>query len=191
MRTCLLCARDFRTPYNLRRHYQQFHPLESQPQRLRMSRRSQLMDEAESEEEYDEVSDPEAEEEEERVVDEDEDIDEDDEDDAENDNDGVDDTENNVFDWLIEEAAEDMIEGDNHAELQSRFRRKFAEILHWQYRLRQHPVYKKVMATARDLHDSGGEYDWPEAYETAVEQRKFLLNRLVPRKEGNEDDVSS
>ena len=37
-RNCKICDRDFSRPYNLRRHYQEFHPLENQPKRLRMSR---------------------------------------------------------------------------------------------------------------------------------------------------------
>ena len=44
------------------------------------------------------------------------------------------------------------------------------------------------MATARDLLDSEGDYNLPEAYETAVEQRKFLLNRLVPQEQESADE---
>ena len=44
------------------------------------------------------------------------------------------------------------------------------------------------MTTARYLHDSDGDYDWPEAFETAVEQRKFLLNRLIPKQQDISDD---
>jgi hypothetical protein len=98
------------------------------------------------------------------------------------------DTEHRVFDWIIQEAADELGEGATYEGLQNRFRRKFADILGWHYRLRKHPVYKKVMATARDLHDSDGDYDWPEAYETAVEQRKFLLNRLVPQEQESADE---
>ena len=98
------------------------------------------------------------------------------------------DTEHRVFDWLIQEAADELGEGATYEDLQKRIRRKFADILGWHYRLRKHPVYKKVMATARDLHDGKGDYDWPEAYETAVEQRKFLLNRLVPRVQESADE---
>ena len=38
-RTCKICNRDFSRPYNLRQHYQRFHPSESQPKLLRMSRK--------------------------------------------------------------------------------------------------------------------------------------------------------
>ena len=38
-RTCKICDRIFSTPYNLRQHYQRFHPLESQPKLLRRSRK--------------------------------------------------------------------------------------------------------------------------------------------------------
>ena len=37
-RICEICDRKFSTPFSLRRHYQQFHPLENQPKLLRMSR---------------------------------------------------------------------------------------------------------------------------------------------------------
>ena len=89
---------------------------------------------------------------------------------------------------LIGDAKEDLGDDANHTELQNRFRHKFAEILEWSHRLRKHPVYKKVMTTARDLRDSDGGYDWSEAFHTAVEQRKFLLNRLVPKQQDIADD---
>ena len=97
-------------------------------------------------------------------------------------------SEDDLFEWLIDEARDDLGDGVDHTKLQNCFRRKFADILLWSHKLRKHHVYKKVMTTARDLHDSDGDYDWPEAFETAVEQRKFLLNRLIPKQRDIADD---
>ena len=171
-------------------HYKRVHPQEPIPVLERIPR-SEVMDqvtesEDDSNEEVSEYEDDESNHTDDidvdgdggmEVSDDDDDIDAADED-----------TEHRVFDWIIQEAADELGEGAIYEDLQNRFRRKFADILGWHYRLRKHPVYKKVMATARDLHDSGGDYDWPEAYETAVEQRKFLLNRLVPQAQESADE---
>ena len=190
MRTCQICSREFSKPYNLRVHYKRVHPQEPIPVLERIPR-SEVMDqvtesEDDSNEEVSEYEDNESNHTDDidvdgdggmEVSDDDDDIDAADED-----------TEHRVFDWIIQEAADELGEGAIYEDLQNRFRRKFADILGWHYRLRKHPVYKKVMATARDLHDSDGDYDWPEAYETAVEQRKFLLNRLVPQAQESADE---
>ena len=51
------------------------------------------------------------------------------------------------------------------------------EQLKWVHHLRKDPTYKKIMATKRNLMDVE-DYGWEEATESAIHQRKFLLNRL-------------
>ena len=45
------------------------------------------------------------------------------------------------------------------------------------------------MKTVRDLEDGSSDYDKPEAFRAAVEQRKFLLNRLVEDPESDDGDT--
>ena len=51
------------------------------------------------------------------------------------------------------------------------------EELKWIHHLRRDPTYKKIMATKRNLMDVE-DYGWEEATESAIHQRKFLLNKL-------------
>ena len=44
------------------------------------------------------------------------------------------------------------------------------------------------MKTVRDLEDGSSDYDKPEAFRAAIEQRKFLLNRLVEDPESDDDN---
>ena len=54
--------------------------------------------------------------------------------------------------------------------------------LHWMHYLKKDPIYKKIMATRKQLIDME-EYDWEEATESAINQRKFLLNKLFSKRE--------
>lgn len=56
------------------------------------------------------------------------------------------------------------------------------EHLKWMHYLKKDPIYKKVMSTRKSLMDEK-EYGWEEATESAINQRKFLLNKLFPKRE--------
>lgn len=186
MRTCSLCDRDFSTPYCLRRHYQQFHPFESQPKRLRMSRQ---VDDSygigsgqtgggihNSDDEDDEH------------VDSDSDISEDD-DQEEMEDDHVEeaDNENWVFDSIIKETKEALGEDASDKDVRKLFRHKFGDALDWYHNLRKHHIYKKIMATVKDLQEGPGDYDRMEAIRAAIKQRSFLLDRLISSPDQHED----
>ena len=51
------------------------------------------------------------------------------------------------------------------------------EQLKWIHLLRKDPTYKKIMETKKNLMDTEN-YDWEEATESAIHQRKYLLNKL-------------
>ena len=51
------------------------------------------------------------------------------------------------------------------------------EQLKWMHHLRRDPTYKKIMATKKNLMEEE-DYGWEEATESAIHQRKFLLNKL-------------
>jgi hypothetical protein len=59
------------------------------------------------------------------------------------------------------------------------------DLLHFQ-KLKQHPIYKKILNTKRQLIDSE-DFGADEAIESAVKRRKYLLNKLIP----DEDTASS
>ena len=186
MRTCLLCDREFSTPYCLRRHYRHFHPLENQPQRLRMSRSVHPPyvatnvqtgagihpSDEDDEEDINSDSDISNNEEQEEVENEDEEDE---------------DNEDWVFDSLLKETAEELGEDASEKDIRKLFRQKFADSIDWCHSLRRHPIYKKVMETAKDLQEGPGDYDRVEALRAAIKQRKFLLDRLIPSPEPDDD----
>jgi len=51
------------------------------------------------------------------------------------------------------------------------------EYLKWMHGLKKNAEYRKVMETKQNLMDTEG-FGWEEATEAAINQRKFLLNKL-------------
>ena len=96
-----------------------------------------------------------------------------------------------VFNHLLLETENELDEDNpvSYERLQKLFRKKYADYLVWFNDLRKNSIHKKVMATAREFTDHPEYYDRNEALRAAVRQRKFLLNRLVPRPEslGDQD----
>ena len=56
------------------------------------------------------------------------------------------------------------------------------EHLKWMHYLRKDPIYKKIMTTRQSLINAD-DYGWEEATESAINQRKFLLNKLFTKRE--------
>ena len=91
-----------------------------------------------------------------------------------------------VFDSIIEDAEEELGRDATHKDLQKRLRYKLVDKMKWVHNFRKHPIYKKIMETVRELQDGPEEYDRDEAYSVAGHRRKFLINRLVPEPDDNE-----
>ena len=206
-RTCKICERIFSTPYNLRQHYQHFHPLESQPKLLRMSRkvypkkgtvsfhvngkeqcRSRLrrvngVDMGQyggSIRESNHVDDDSDDDDASMINNVGSDSESGTESDTSVDSVDNDDDRNWVFDCLIEEAEEELGKGATYKDIRKLFRRKLADKIEWVHNFRKHPIYKKIMTTAKDLQDGPGDYDKEEAVKVAISQRRTLLDRLIP-----------
>ena len=182
MRTCVLCDREFSTPYCLRRHYRHFHPLENQPKHLRMSRSVYPPYVATNVQTGAGIHS--SDEDDEKDMDSDSDISNDEEEEVENE---CEHNEDWVFKKILKETAEEL--GDDAGEKDSRklFRQKFADSINWCRSFRRHPIYKKVMETAKDLEEGPGDYDRVEALRAAITQRKFLLDRLITSPEPDDD----
>ena len=58
----------------------------------------------------------------------------------------------------------------------------------WMHQMKKDPDYKKVVDTRKSLIDMEG-YSWEEATESAIHQRKFLLNKLFSKQEVPEQSV--
>ena len=209
-RTCKTCDRIFSTPYNLRQHYQRFHPLESQPKLLRMSRkvypqkgakdplklermqRSKIENQVNQYGGGDIFST--------RSDSDDEGSDGEDGDSMTN-NDGSDndsesameddeEDESKVFGFFVRQAKNELEKDGIHEVsrelLQEKFRELLISFLNWKDRLNKNSIYKKVMANVRDLQDE--QFDRQEAIEAAVHKRRFLLNRVVLDIDDSDDD---
>ena len=105
------------------------------------------------------------------------------------DSDGDEKDENWVFDSIIEDAEKELGKNATLKDIQKQFRRKLVDKIQWCHSLRKNPIYKKVMETVRELRDGPEEYDKDEALSVGVHRRRFLLNRLVP--EPNDEDERS
>ena len=71
-----------------------------------------------------------------------------------------------------------------------RLRKTYLERLKWTHRLKLDAIHRKVMKTLQLFIDED-DMDFDEAAESAVEKRKFLLNRLMKKKllpDESEDD---
>ena len=55
----------------------------------------------------------------------------------------------------------------------------YGDFLVWYHNLKQNTIHKKIIETAKELKDGPGEYDKEESLRAAVEQRTFLLARIV------------
>ena len=97
------------------------------------------------------------------------------------------DDENWVFESIIKETYEALGEDASAKEVRKLFRRKFGDALDWYHNLRKHHIYKKIMATVKDLQDGPGDYDRMEAIRAAIKQRSFLLDRLISSPDQHED----
>ena len=66
------------------------------------------------------------------------------------------------------------------------YRKELREVLFqelkWMHHLKSDPTYKKIMETKNNLIISDG-CSWEEAMQSAIHQRKFLLNRLFSKVE--------
>ena len=193
MRTCVICERDFSTPYCLRRHYQKFHPTESQPKRSRMSRIGYSLNCADdiqcgggirkSDDEEDEDMDSASD------VSDNEDIDSD-SDRSDNEDKEERENDNSIFDSMIDETVKELGENPSGRAVRKRFCKKFGNRLVWYYELRKHPIYKKVMETVNFLEENPGDFDRIEAMWAAIKQRKILFERLIDDKMSTDNDKS-
>ena len=59
-----------------------------------------------------------------------------------------------------------------------KLRRLYLHYLKWFRRLKRDPVHEEVMKTLRRVMDEEEGMDYEEAADTAVDWRKFLLNRM-------------
>ena len=56
-------------------------------------------------------------------------------------------------------------------------RKVLLDNLQWMRAMKKDPTFKKVMETQKELKDTEG-FDWLELSELAIDEQKFLLNRL-------------
>ena len=63
-----------------------------------------------------------------------------------------------------------------------KLRRLYLHYLKWFRRLKRDPVHEEVLKTLRRFMDEEEGMDYEEAADTAVDRRKFLLNRIFQRK---------
>ena len=92
-------------------------------------------------------------------------------------------SENWVFNDLIEEAEEELGKHATPKAIRKLFRSKLGDEIERYRLLRKNEIYKKIMTTAKDLQDGPGEYDRDEAVKVAIRQRRVLLDRLIPSPE--------
>ena len=181
MRTCTICKQSFYKPYNLRRHISQFHPEKPSFNLERISRNNCYNQQEgagkplESDEE-DEMDDDET--------------GSDGESDSENDSSdvNVDDDDKQDENWVFDRILDKSNDDDTIKQRQKMFREKYAGFLIWLHHLKRNPIHKKIMETVKDLHDGPLEYDREEAIQYAIEQRKFLLDRIVEDRKCRADD---
>ena len=168
MRTCTICSRSFSKPYNLRRHYLRFHPTMPVPKLERRARGA--LDQTgggysvEDKEDMDSANDNES--------------NDSDSDNSEQEGD-VENDENWVFQNMLEETIKELGENASDRKIQRLFKRKFVDELDRINALRKHPIYKKIMKTAKDLEERDDDFDREEAIRAAIKTRSFLFERLI------------
>ena len=99
--------------------------------------------------------------------------------------------ENWVFDKFIDEIEDEH--ADHNEELnfntqKKMFRSKYANFLVWYHHLRQNPIHKKIMETAKDLEIGSGDYSKEESLRAAVKQRHFLLDSILEDRQDPDSD---
>lgn len=116
--------------------------------------------------------------------------DDDDENDVDTQSDADRDDDNWVFNRILSEVERELDNNGHasHKRLCRLFRQKFIDYLVWFHNLRKNSIYKKVMTIAKDLEDGNGDYSRIEALNVAVNQRRFLLNELVPEFDSDAGD---
>ena len=166
---CELCPSKLSTPWNLKRHLHLSHNIDDSPTKSRCRKWSGLgqsggggssMDD----DDYDD--DHRSEEETEMDTDEEENT-----------------PDNSVFDRFINALDKEL----SLPERQEQFRRKYVGFLEWMNDLKHNEIHRKIMETTRNL-ETEESFDRSEALRAAVEKRKFLLDRLVPEYEEDEED---
>ena len=153
MHSCNQCDKILSTAFNLRRHLELCHDIT--PSKEKTQTGGGLSDTVSNSSE-DDVSDVASE----NLL----------SDDGEN---SDEDNENWVFDRFLHKI--DMTQ--SLAQCQQLFRQMYSDFLIWYNDLRQNEIHKKIMETVRNLKDL--EYDREECLQAAVDQRKFLLDRVV------------
>jgi len=81
-----------------------------------------------------------------------------------------------------DEVAEAKAINDMLPSLRKELREVLFDHLKWMHYLKRDPTYKKIMTTRKNLMDMN-DYGWEEAVESAISQRKFLLNKLFSKRE--------
>ena len=66
-------------------------------------------------------------------------------------------------------------------------RKVLLEHLQWMQAMKKDYSFQKVIETQKDLKDTEG-FDWLESTELAIDERKFLLNRLFLRQPLPQDE---
>ena len=174
---CKICSRKFRDSFNLKRHMETVHG---------DGRRDSTMDDDEDDEEETSSEDPRPEDVSETSSNASDTDDSDADSTIDDDDDGDDDT---VFADILQRVKNRYDDPDSlsHEQLQKLFRAEYRNIVLWLHKLRQHSTHQLVMQSAKDLRDGPYEYDYEESINAAVDQRKHLLNRLVPEEDDDDD----
>ena len=58
----------------------------------------------------------------------------------------------------------------------------------WYHHLRQNPIHKKILETAKDLEIGTGDYSKEESLRAAVKQRHFLLDGILEDRQDPDSD---
>ena len=178
MFVCKICSRKFRDSFNLKRHMETVHG---------DARQDSTMDEDEDDADSAQSEDSRPEDVSETGSNA-SDTDNSDADSAVDDDD--DDDEDAVFADILQRVKDRYDDPDSlsHKHLQKLFRAEYRDTVLWLHKLKQNPTHQIVMQTAKDFRDGPYDYDYEESIDVAVDQRKHLLNRLVPEEEDDNAD---
>ena len=163
---CHLCTSKLSTPWNLKRHLDLCHNIDDSSPNNKRSKWSGMKQSGGGGSSMDEDDDDRSEEETDRESDDEENT-----------------TDNSVFDRIINVIDQDQ----SLLERQEEFRRRYVEALEWIHKLKHNEIHRKIMETVRNL-ESEESFDRSEALRAAVEKRKFLLDRLVPEYEEEDEE---
>ena len=90
---------------------------------------------------------------------------------------------------LDEQSAKDKAYSNILPKLQKGLENIYMERLLWMKQLKKDPVHKKIMHT-KDTLVANDDFDPEEALEAAVDMRKFLIKRLLEKRQHYSDDES-